>query len=569
MRQLKRHPPGRIALLLAGLLYLASAVAQERILSFDSEISIAADAAMSVRETITVLAEGNSIRRGIYRDFPTDYTDAYGNAYRVDFDLLEVTRDGAPEPYHVERRANGVRIYIGAQDTLLPPGEHRYSLLYTTRRQIGFFADHDELYWNVTGNGWAFQIDQASAVVTLPAPVPAADIAAEGFTGSAGSTGRNYTSGVGDGRIEMHTTAPLGPAQGLTLVASWPKGVVREPGSWQRLVYLLQDNRGLLLALAALLLSWLYLHLAWRRYGRDPAPGVIFPRYEPPAGFSPASARYISRMGYDPKVLAAAVINLAVKGYLSISKTDGDFRLLRKSSDQKLAPGESALFSLLFVGGPELELDNKNHAAIGAAKAAHRMALQRDYQSIYFRLNTGKIAPSVLGTLAVAALVGLLQAFTPLVIGVFFANAVLHALYIYLLRAPTPKGRLLLDELMGFKLYLEVAEQEDLNRSAAPKKTPELFERYLPFAVALGVEQAWAEQFASVFAQLRDQRAAYSPVWYSGNFDAARLGSFASDVGSNFSTAISSAATPPGSSSGSGGGGSSGGGGGGGGGGGW
>ena len=217
-------------------------------------------------------------------------------------------------------------------------------------------------------------------------------------------------------------------------------------------------------------------------------------------------------MGYDPKVLAAAVINLAVKGYLSISKTDGDFRLLRKSSDHKLAPGESALFSLLFVGGPELELDNKNHAAIGAAKAAHRMALQRDYQSIYFRLNTGKIAPSVLGTLAVAALVGLLQAFTPLVIGVFFANAVLHALYIYLLRAPTPKGRLLLDELMGFKLYLEVAEQEDLNRSAAPKKTPELFERYLPFAVALGVEQAWAEQFAAVFAQLRDQRAAYSPV---------------------------------------------------------
>jgi uncharacterized membrane protein YgcG len=345
--------------------------------------------------------------------------------------------------------------------------------------------------------------------------------------------------------------------------------VVREPGIWQRLGYLLQDNRGLLLALAALLLSWLSLHLAWRRYGRDPAPGVIFPRYEPPAGFSPASARYISRMGYDAKVLAAAVINLAVKGYLSISKTHGDFRLLRKSSDEKLAPGESALFSLLFVGGPELELDNKNHAAIGAAKAAHSRALQRDYQNIYFRLNTAKIAPSVLGTLAVAALVGLLQAFTPLVIGVFFANALLHVLYIYLLRAPTPKGRLLLDELMGFKLYLEVAEQEDLNRSAPPKKTPELFERYLPFAVALGVEQAWAEQFASVFAQLRDQRAAYTPVWYSGKFDAAHLGSFASDVGSNFSSAISSAATPPGSSSGSGGGGSSGGGGGGGGGGGW
>jgi uncharacterized membrane protein YgcG len=564
------HPIGRLILLLAGLLYWAGAGAEERILSFHSQISIDVDAGMSVEESIGVLAEGNRIQRGIYRDFPTDYTDAYGNAYTVDFDLQAVTRDGVAEPYHTQRRANGVRIYIGARDTLLQPGKHSYTLLYTTRRQIGFFADHDELYWNVTGNGWAFPIDQASAVVILPQPVPAADITVEGFTGSTGSRERNYTAQVGDGSIEVRTSTSLGPAQGLTLVASWPKGVVREPDIWQRLLYLLQDNRGLLLALAALLLSWLHLQLAWMRYGRDPAPGVIFPRYEPPAGYSPASARYISRMGYDGKVLAAAVINLAVKGYLSIANTRGDFRLLRKSSTEKMAPGESALFNLLFVGGPELELDNRNHAVIGAAKAAHKRALQSDYRNIYFRLNTAKIAPSVLGTLAVAALIALLQAFTPVVVVVLVANAMLHALYIYLLRAPTPKGRLLLDQLMGFRLYLEVAEQEDLNRSAPPKKTPQLFERFLPFAVALGVEQAWAEQFAGVFERLGEQQAAaYTPGWYSGNFSAARLGSFASDVGSSFSSAISSAATPPGSSSGGGGGGSSGGGGGGGGGGGW
>ena len=559
----------RTVWLLVGFSVCASAIAEERILSFHSQIAIAADASMQVREEIEVVAEGNDIRRGIYRDFPTDYTDRYGNAYRVDFDLIGVSRDGHPEPSHTARRTNGVRVYIGSEDILLPPGRHAYTLEYTTRRQIGFFADHDELYWNVTGNGWVFPIDRASAVVLLPEPVPAAQISALGFTGSTGSTAGDYTATVDAGRVEISTTAPLGANQGLTLVVSWPKGVVSEPGNWQRLVYLLQDNRGLLLASAALLLSWLYLHLAWQRVGRDPAPGVIFPRYEPPAGYSPASARYIWRMGYDGKVLAAAVINLAVKGYLAITSDDGDFRLQRKSSSEKLAPGESALLSLLFVAGPDLELDDKNHTVIGPARAAHKRALQSDYQNIHFRLNTAKIAPAVLGMLATAVVIALLQAFTPLVAAVLFASGLIIVLYIYLLRAPTAKGRLLLDELMGFKLYLEVAERDDLDRSHLPEKTPALFERFLPYAIALGVEQAWAEQFAGVFERMREGRTAYTPVWYSGNFDSARLGAFASDVGSSFSSAISSAATPPGSSSGGGGGGSSGGGGGGGGGGGW
>jgi uncharacterized membrane protein YgcG len=560
----------QVMLLLAGLLSWASAQAQERILSFHSEINIAADASMQVEETIRVRAEGQNIRRGIYRDFPTDYTDRYGNAYKVGFDLIGVTRDGVRERSRTERRANGVRVYIGSKNILLEPGEYSYTLLYTTHRQIGFFEDHDELYWNVTGNGWAFPIDTASATVVLPQQVPASSIKLQGFTGKAGSKEQNYSTEVTDGKAYINSTRPLKAAQGLTLVASWPKGVVREPGSWRRLVYLMQDNRGLLLAVAALLLSAVYLHLVWIRYGRDPAPGVIFPRYEPPGGYSPASARYISKMGYDGTVLAAAVINLAVKGYVAIINTDGDFRLQRTSSSEKLAAGESALLSLLFVDGPDLELDNKNHSVIGPARSAHKRALQRDYLNIYFRRNTAKIAPSVLGSLAIAAAIVILQAFTPAVAAVLVADLLLHALYIYLLRAPTPRGRLLLDQLMGFKLYLEVAEQEDLNRRHPPEKTPELFERFLPFAVALGVEQAWAEQFAEVFRNLgAEQAAAYKPSWYSGQFNSSRLGSFAGEVGGSFSAAISSAATPPGSSSGSGGGGSSGGGGGGGGGGGW
>jgi uncharacterized membrane protein len=156
---------------------------------------------------------------------------------------------------------------------------------------------------------------------------------------------------------------------------------------------------------------------------------------------------------------------------------------------------------------------------------------------------------------------------------VVLVNTLMHGLFAYLLKAPTARGRWLLDQLDGFRLYLDVAEKDDLNRAHQPEKTPELFEQYLPYALALGVEQHWADQFTDVFARMQaDSQRAYQPLWYQGNFDPGRLGSFASSVGSDFSSAISSAATPPGSSSGGGGGGgggSSGGGGGGGGGGGW
>ena len=110
-------------------------------------------------ETIRVRAEGNQIRRGIYRDFPMRYRDRYGNRMVVDFELLGVERDGRPEPHFTETIANGVRINTGNDDFLPVPADITYTLRYRTTRQLGFFDAHDEIYWNVTGLGWAFPID--------------------------------------------------------------------------------------------------------------------------------------------------------------------------------------------------------------------------------------------------------------------------------------------------------------------------------------------------------------------------------------------------------------------------
>ena len=252
----------RLALLLACLLVLPAVHAREEILSFDADIQVRSDGSMQLTERIRVRAEGDQIKRGIYRDFPTDYRDRLNNRIQVGFEVARVMRDGQAENYRTERQANGVRVYIGKADRILPPGEYSYSITYLTTRQLGFFDDFDELYWNVTGNGWAFPILSATATVKLPPGVPSRDMAIEGYTGPVGAQGQAYVGQISmDSEAFIRTTGPLAPGEGLTLVLSWPKGVVYEPTPADKVGYLMADNRGLLIALAVLiglnLSSWL------------------------------------------------------------------------------------------------------------------------------------------------------------------------------------------------------------------------------------------------------------------------------------------------------------------------
>ena len=147
---MNKHPSPLVPLLLTALLAFAasSGRGEERILSYRSDITIAADATMIVAETIRVRAEGVDIKRGIYRDFPTEYKDAFGNRYVVDFEVIDVTRDGIQEPWRTTSISRGVRVYVGSADRLLPTGEYSYTIVYRTHRQIGYFDDHDELYFN-------------------------------------------------------------------------------------------------------------------------------------------------------------------------------------------------------------------------------------------------------------------------------------------------------------------------------------------------------------------------------------------------------------------------------------
>lgn len=636
---------GLIILIVLVLVIVGSQVlAQERITSFHSDILINKDGTMNVTETIKVISQQDEIRHGIYRDFPTRYKDLYGNRFVVGFKVQSITRDGSPEPYHFGKMENGTRIYIGSADDFVSVGAHIYTITYTTDRQLGFFKDHDELYWNVTGNGWVFPIESASAVVRLPKGIPTANIKTNGWTGPQGSTDKNLKYYVGaDGRIGFYTSGLLNSNEGLTVAVWWPKGFVDEPTQEMRTQWFIRDNISSVICLIGLIVVICYFILAQAKVGIDPKKGSVVPQWDPPDGLSPAAIRYISRMRYDNKTLSCALINAAVKGYIEINEDGGIYTIKRKGTDKSILTSEEfAAIDGMLLSSDHILLDQSNNAFFSNAIREFTSSLKAHFGSAYFATHMGYavfgaalslltiIAALVVDPLlssqgpegiltlmlgmwtlvtsailvkavlvwrevryklnavlsaafitifAVAFLVGevsviVLVAGTtsiPILVAIFLFVCV-NAIFFQLLQAYTKRGRALMDKAEGLKLYMRVAEQERLDILNPPDRTPQLFEKLLPYALALGVEQQWSEQFADVLAKA--QAEGYHPAWYAGSgFYSGGYSGFASSLGDSFSSAISSASTPPGSSGGGGGGfsggGSSGGGGGGGGGGGW
>jgi len=645
----------RFCLALATLLYLllASCVfsapdSRERIIDFHSDITLQPDGTFLVRETITVHAAGSRIRHGIFRDFPTRYKDRFGNNYVVGFALLSAECDGYAEKARVQEQLEGKRIYLGDQKLFIPPGRHTYVISYITNRQLGFFPDHDEMYWNVTGNAWLFSMDHASATVTLPANIANDDVKLDGFTGPLHSFDRNLRQQrQSDGTYFFETTRPLGESEGLSIVLSWPKGLIAPPTTEQQLNYFFSDNRTALLSLLALLILTLYYVLVWYAVGRDPARGVIMPRYEPPADLSPAGTRFLVRMGFDNKTFAAAILDMAVRGFLTIKEQAGSYTLYRTKADLRvLTPDEKQLAGVLFDGQDQLWLDKENHTRIQSGLTTLKSWLKLTEEKVYFFSNRRYLIPGVVSgivmILGVAALESPLSLFGTAfltfwlsiwslacaglavacgtawkaafaapssksllagkaivftlfslpffggeVMGIFFLtklssifiagflflSVALHIAFHYLLKAPTVAGRRLLDQVDGFKLFLGAVDGDRLNRTMLQDKTPETFEKFLPYALALDLEQAWSEKFAAELGaagQAPSNGSGYTPSFYSGsNWNGFTAAGFSGGFASSFTDAVSSSSSAPGSSSGGGSDGGSGGGGGGGGGGGW
>ncbi|VEE18126.1 DUF2207 domain-containing protein [Ectopseudomonas mendocina] len=631
---------GRLRVLLLLCCFCVFGVqAEEVIQAYDVRLQVEPNGEVLVSERIAVVAEGKAIVRGIFRDIPTRYGLGKGLLRNTPLTLISATRDGHPENVAQQALDHGIRLRLGSADTQLEPGPYLYELTYRMDAQLLHHARVDELYWNVTGNDWLLPIRAASVEVVLP---KGAQIeAVHGYTGHSGSQAGDYeVLEQADNRLRMATNRPLHAHEGFTVAVAWQAGLVTRPAWWERLLRLLSDNlrHSLLMGTFAVLLGY-YARQWWAR-GRGPARGVVIPLFELSRGISPVMAGYVWRrgLGGDSKgvrALSIMVTDLAIRGWLSLQRHAEGLQLTRTESatddlreDERqvlnaLIPQEGG--SLVLGGGYEprlaralgglrkslavIEQNNfNNHTgqwlcgaflALSAgiallltstsdAKAAQDalwlvlIAVVLAAAMLQFMSSSigaaGVIMLFVLGTLGIAA--GLAGGGVVLQCVALFAIVAVARKF---LRAPTTAGRRLLDELEGYRDYLSLGEKDVLDRAGqAPVMSIALYERHLPYAMALGVEQQWTNRFTSEL-----QKGTLEPVavdYRPQGFTSLMTSGEARTLAWNLDRVLMSASVPPeaprssddfsssGSSSGSSasrGGGSSGGGAGGGGGGGW
>lgn len=551
------------------------AVAREQISFFDVAIEVESDGDIVVAETIEVIAEGDQIRRGIFRDLPR-YYEAQGDRLPYDYDVLSVLRDGQSEPYETSTEGNAFRIRVGDPDILVAHGPHAYEIRYRVKNQVRHFGDYDEVYWNATGNYWAFPIVRARAVILMPPGARITGTAA--YTGALGQAGADYAYTQEGDRHVFETTRPLGVGEGFTVALGFEKGLIDPPSAADRGWLWWRRNGALLILLASLGGLFWFLYRSFERVGRDPTKGPVFPRYEAPEGYSPAAVHHIYYRGlHGHRALIATLMNLAIRGRFTIDASDSKATALARAPEPPASPDltteDLTLESGVFGGASFKSLGERYDSRFTAAYTQFRQALSRKYGDAYFRWN---LAYTLFALALTVAAVWFAAAQTLNWTGWHTAGvlalAALNGLFMYLMPAPTPKGQRIRTEIEGFRLYMDTAEKLQLNAvevggEAPPPMTVERYERFLPYAVALGVEKPWTRHFERLIPeQARD----YRPAWTSGGSDASRsFAAVSSAIVSNMTSGVTSALPQSSSSSGSGGGGSSGGGGGGGGGGGW
>ena len=511
----------------------------ERIIQFHAEAMVLPDASVVVEETISLWAEGMRIRRGIIRDFPMP-RGAFFNGRESTFTMQEALLDGAPVPFSIEREGDFLAIRLGDAQRNLSVGEHTFTLRYTVTNHLHYGKTLDELYWNVTGNLWDFPIGAASFRVHLPGGAPVQEYAA--FTGPLGGKGQDF-------RLEngvFRTTRALLPGEGFTVAVGFAKGVVTPPEQTlkEKLVVFMQANAfAVSLGLAGLAFGLFGLLLFFYRKSRGQ--GIVIPLYHSPQGLEPHALRYAATFRWDNAGFCATLLQLAVAGYVRIEEKGEDIIVHRVLPVPSMAtPGAegtgtkapgSAGHAPWGAGLAPVNTGSLNPAAIAVLECLftkQEQVVVSQNSALLYQAKLQMLAKTPSPRYRRKAMAGVLVLLVPAlgitlfnalhavsfaaiapqlltIMGIFIGNAKL--LYVY-----SPSWRTLADGIAGFTLYLNTAEKHRLEAlfpaaGPVPEQSTAQFERFLPYAFALGVAETWADSFASTLGDV-----GYSPVWYSG-----------------------------------------------------
>ena len=507
---------------MAGVLCLVPppAAAQERswrIEDFHADIRVLESGAIEVTETIRPRFNGSY--NGIYRTIAVEHR-TNGFRYKLRLSVNAATdADGSPLRYESKRDGDylNTRIWVpGAADTV-----RTVRLSYGVTNGLRFFeadegADgiveaYDELYWNVTGTEWPVPIETASATVRLPPAV--GGVRAHAFTGGYGATGRDATVDVTGTRIDVRTDRPLGFREGLTIGVGWDAGVVRRPTAIDRAGMYLFDNWPLFLPFFVLA----FMYRRWNERGRDPEIGSIEPRYEPPGDLTPAEVGVIIDNRADLRDITATLIDLAVRGHLTIEEREEKDYLFKRRDDpeDRLAPHESALLRAVFGGRRIRRLsDLKDRFYKDLPELKSKLLATLIEHGVYTESPT-IVAGKYVGLGFLVGIViffgGLLaQAVLPLAMGAVLGAAIASAFVIVVfglfMPARTKRGTELLRQVKGFEEFLTRVESDRYRRKITG---PEMFEKCLPYAMALGVAAQWSRAFRDLYRE--------PPDWYHGH----------------------------------------------------
>lgn len=554
-----------LAAIFATLIPFQAAFADEIIHDFTVTATVDSERRYTVTEQITY-DFGENERHGIYRDIPITYL-RNGVGYDFHPRVVSVYMDGHTEMYEESRESGMLQIKIGDPNETTN-GVHQFKITYATDRAINFFPSGSELYWNVTGNQWPVAIERASFMVTLPESAAATELPMRCYTGPVGSTEEACSFTQKKNTVAFKTTRVLLPEDGFTVVVGIPPGVIRAPTAWEKALMVVQDNGVFALPFIAL---FIMLAIWWRK-GRDPKMSTIIPIYEPPEKMTPAE---LSAMEYDGGVprrgTTGTILDLARRGYLHIKSVEEkkligkkiQFTFIKqKEPDASVKDDEREILNGIFATGNEVtpeDLADKHEFYKNVQKASEavwkRLAAMELFDG---RPATVRAVYIGSGFIAGFVLYGIFQA-VPLGGAMSLVTAAVIVIVGWYMPRRTQKGTKLMADVKGFEWFMSVTEKDRLDFHNAPERSSTQFLELLPYAVALGIEKKWAEQFEGITI---DQ-----PEWAEGStWSTMNAAAFATHMNALSMNAMS-AASPPGSSGFSGG--SSGGGGGGGGGGSW
>lgn len=596
----------------------------EHIKNFIIQVDIDQKGNLLIKEEITHVK--NEPHHGIFRDIPISSIKYKGIKLTNDIGIKTVaildenTNSLNPVKYEKTKESGNVKLKIGDPSVFIT-GEHKYFIEYSVKNGITYFDDHDELYWNIVGTAWQMPIEQVNFIINSKASTTDKLC----FTGAYGAKTQNcnFISEENNSLIG-ESTAKLVAGEGLTVVLAYPSGTFEKPSETMLFLKMFLY----ILPLLLIPLVWLLIHIIWLKFGNDPEPKGVHPQYEPDKDLDPLIGGYIVKQGFDNKYISAYIIDLAVRGYITIqkiskenvnvisqslkvdyvnpnnNKTIDNSLLTNKDSasqeklmkqmgnllglnkdnfilhrtDKELVnpkPYETILLAGLFLGGDTSNLNGlKNEFYTTVASVSSSVtSYATDNGYLYKFGNIIRDGSKILiGLLFFAiffigpALFSMLAflSASPLWVVFFVAITVIGFLYARSMAKRTDLGMRKYEYLLGMKMYIETAEIDKIKFHNDPEKYGGQFEHLLPYAMIFGLEKKWADKFKDFYTT--------PPSWYTGdNWSTFNAYILASSLSDSFSSTVSAASVSPRSSGGSGfgGGGFSGGGGGGGGGGSW